>query len=332
MSTDIKNLVESCHTCLSHRSLNAPEPLLPHDVTLLPWEKVGVDFMDYKSKKFIVVQDYYSNYIELMSVASTNAKTVIVCLKSIFSRHGIPVELFSDNGPPFNSAEFKNFIFEWGIHHNTSSPYIPRSNGLVESAVKICKRFLTKSDESGTDPYLALLQFRNTPRGNLPSPAQLLMSRSLRTQLPTVINNLKPKTVKFQEYFKKKEESKNKMKDYYDRKTKVLPELEEGDKVYFKKMPDTPWTTGTVKSKCDQPRSYTIEGSDGFIGRRNRQHILKPPQTPQMESPEGLQKSPNIRTSPESQTVAPSIEEHTTPVERRTRGGRVIRQPRRLDL
>ncbi|CAH2097471.1 unnamed protein product [Euphydryas editha] len=66
-------------------------PLLPHDVTLFPWEKVGVDFMDYKTKKYIVVQDYYSNFIELMTVASANAKTVIVCLKSIFSRHGIPV-------------------------------------------------------------------------------------------------------------------------------------------------------------------------------------------------------------------------------------------------
>lgn len=332
MSTDIKNIVQSCHICLSHRSSNAPEPLIPHAVTLLPWEKVGVDFMDYKSKKYIVLQDYYSNYIELMAMTSANAKTVIVCLKSIFSRHGIPVELFSDNGPPFNSAEFKNFTSEWGIHHNTSSPYIPRSNGLVESAVKICKRFLSKSEESGTDPYLALLQFRNTPRGNLPSPAQLLMSRSLRTQLPTITKNLKPRTVKFQEYVKTKEENKNKMKDYYDRKTKSLPELQEGDKVYFKKMPNTPWITGTVISKCDQPRSYTIEGSDGFIGRRNRQHILKPPHSPQRVSQDMLQKSPNIKTSSNSYTPPPSIIELTTPVERRTRCGRVIIPPRRLDF
>lgn len=331
MSTEIKNIVQSCHTCLSHRSSNIPEPLLPHDVTLLPWEKVGVDFMDYKSKKYIVVQDYYSNYIELMTVASSNAKTVIVCLKSIFSRHGIPIELFSDNGPPFNSAEFKNFIWEWGIHHNTSSPYISRSNGLVESAVKICKRLLTKSEESGTDPYLALLQFRNTPRGNLPSPAQLLMSRSLRTQLPTITQNLIPRTVNFQEYVTTKEENKNKMKDYYDRNTKSLPELQEGDEVYFKKMPDSPWVTGTVRSKCDQPRSYTVEGSDGFIGRRNRQHILKPLQSSQ-DMLRQTRLSPNIKISPNSHTAAPSIEEHTAPVETRTRSGRVIRSPRRLDL
>lgn len=240
--------------------------------------------------------------------------------------------LFSDNGSPFNSAEFKNFIFEWGIHHNTSSPYIPRSNGLVESAVKICKRFLTKSEESGTDPYLALLQFRNTPRGNLPSPAQLLMSRSLRTQLPTVTKNLKPRTVKFQEYVKSKEENRNRMKDYYDRKTKSLPGLEEGDQVYFKKMPNTPWITGTVKSKCNQPRSYIVEGSDGFIGRRNRQHILKPTQSPQTISEDVLQESPSIQSSPKSHTLEPSVEEHTTPVKRSTRYGRTIRPPRRLNL
>lgn len=121
------------------------------------------------------------------------------------------------------------------------------------------------------------------------------------------------------------------MKDYYDRKTKSLPELQEGDEVYFKKMPDSPWVTGTVRSKCDQPRSYTVEGSDGFIGRRNRQHILKPLQSSQ-DMLRQTRLSPNIKISPNSHTAAPSIEEHTAPVETRTRSGRVIRSPRRLDL
>lgn len=41
----------------------------------------------------------------------------------------------SDNGPPFNSKEFKDFTTEWGIHHTTSSPYMSRSNGMVEREV-----------------------------------------------------------------------------------------------------------------------------------------------------------------------------------------------------
>ncbi|KAL4706486.1 hypothetical protein ACJJTC_015684 [Scirpophaga incertulas] len=108
---------------------------------------------------------YYSNYIELNSVSTTSAAILVPILKSIFSRHGIPVELVRDNGPPFRSAGFKNFIFEWGIQHTTSSPYLPRSNGLAESGVKIAKLILSKCKESDMDTYLALLQYRTTPRG-----------------------------------------------------------------------------------------------------------------------------------------------------------------------
>ena len=48
------------------------------------------------------------------------------------------------------------------------------------------KRLLKKADESKQDAFLALLEFRNSPISGMEvSPAELLMSRKLRTRLPT---------------------------------------------------------------------------------------------------------------------------------------------------
>jgi len=57
------------------------------------------------------------------------ASEVLRVLKSLFARHGIPETLRSDNGPPFDSADYLAFAREWGYKVVTSSPDFPRSNG-----------------------------------------------------------------------------------------------------------------------------------------------------------------------------------------------------------
>ena len=84
----------------------------------------------------------------------------------------------SDNGSPWNSREFENFARHYGFEHKTSSPYNPRSNGLAEKAVGIAKQILIKCNEAKDDPYLGLLNRRNTPRNDeTGSPTQRLFSR-----------------------------------------------------------------------------------------------------------------------------------------------------------
>ena len=38
-------------------------------------------------------------------------------LLSLFSRHGLPDKLVSENGPQFTSDEFREFMTNYGIHH-----------------------------------------------------------------------------------------------------------------------------------------------------------------------------------------------------------------------
>ena len=82
---------------------------------------------------------------------------------------------------------------KWGFQHKTSSPVYPQSNGLAERTVQTVKNLLQKAKASGEDPYLTLLSYRNTTVSDACSPAQLLMNRRLRTDLPTTSKQLVPK-------------------------------------------------------------------------------------------------------------------------------------------
>ncbi|XP_047998126.1 uncharacterized protein K02A2.6-like [Leguminivora glycinivorella] len=64
ITQDIEAFVKRCRTC--QESLNAParEPLIPIEIPELPWQKIGSDIFEYKKKYFLIIVDYYSNYIE----------------------------------------------------------------------------------------------------------------------------------------------------------------------------------------------------------------------------------------------------------------------------
>lgn len=81
-----------------------------------------------------MVTDYYSIYPEVCRLHSTTAEAVITTMKAVFARHGVPNEVFTDNGPQFDNESFKHFAEEWNFVHTTSSPRYPQSNGLVEKS------------------------------------------------------------------------------------------------------------------------------------------------------------------------------------------------------
>jgi len=87
----------------------------------------------------------------------------------------------TDNGPQFTAEEFRKFAQKYDFEHVTSSSHYSWSNGKVEAAVKSAKRMLKKTRESEADQYLALLDIRNTPTTDIPSPAERLMNIRTRT-------------------------------------------------------------------------------------------------------------------------------------------------------
>ena len=65
-------------------------------------------------------------------MTSTSAKATIPRLDKIFAVHGVPRIVKSDNGPPFQSAEFRQFSEYLGFTHRRITPMWPRANGEVE--------------------------------------------------------------------------------------------------------------------------------------------------------------------------------------------------------
>ena len=113
--------------------------------------------------------------------------------RTVFARHGLPDILVADN-MPFDSSEMRKFAAEYGFTINTSCPEHAASNGQSERMIGMVKQLMRMANENSRDPHLVLLAYRNTPVAGMPySPAQLLMCRKLRDNLPTTGSFLKPR-------------------------------------------------------------------------------------------------------------------------------------------
>ena len=135
----------------------------------------------------MITEDYYSNFWEIDCLTSTTSSAVVLKLKNHFAHYGYPDCLISDNGSQFLSSEFHKFTNNRDFEHRTSSPGNSKTNGKGESPVETAKNLLRKGLSARTDPYIAIIDYRDTPTQAMESsPAQCLMNRGTRTILPTM--------------------------------------------------------------------------------------------------------------------------------------------------
>ena len=194
MNAEVKEMIAACETCRKYEKSQPNQPLMPLEIPSRPWERIGVDLFTFDNKDFLITVDYFSNFWEIDKLNNTLASTVILRLKSHFARYGCPDQVVSDNGPQFDCQEFRKFAEAWDFEHTPSSPGNSKANGKAESAVKTAKSLLRKALDSGKDPYMAILDYRNTPtQGMDSSPAQRLMNQRTKTLLPTSRMQLQPR-------------------------------------------------------------------------------------------------------------------------------------------
>ena len=121
-----KDLVKDCPECIKHQSQHV-EPLLPIQLPSLPWQRVAADIYHWKGDNHLLIVDYYSRFIEIAHLDCMTTEEVIVRIKAIFARHGIPEELISDNGPQFSSHLSLKFSQEYGFDHITIVRCFPKA-------------------------------------------------------------------------------------------------------------------------------------------------------------------------------------------------------------
>ena len=146
VNAKITDYIQKCKVCMSLQSNQTKEPLICHKPTSRPWEKVATDTFTLGDKNCLCTVNYYSGYFAVDQLHSKTVTVIIKKVKTHFVTHGTPNELLSGNEPPFNSAEFENFLWSSGTEHVTSSPGYPQSNGQVENAVKTAKSLIKKAN------------------------------------------------------------------------------------------------------------------------------------------------------------------------------------------
>lgn len=271
MTKEIEDKINNCEICRKFRKKNGKEPLIPHPIPDRPWEVLATDILEFQGNPYLVIKDFYSKWIELLQLRSKSANEIINKFKAVFSRHGIPDKVVSDN-VPFGSREFKEFAGAWNFNTVTSSPRYPQSNGMAENGVKIAKTMLKKAHYSQTDIYLFLLEYRNTPiTGTQFSPSQLLLSRQLKTKIPAINSLLEPEVQTGAREILQSLQTKQKL--YYDKGSRSLPPLEKGETIMIRE--DKVWTPAKVVEKSETPRSYVVRKEDSGTVRRNRRDLMK---------------------------------------------------------
>lgn len=122
--------------------------------------------------------------------------------------------------------------------------------------MKTAKRLMAKAKRTGADPYLAMLDHRNTPsQGTDTSPAMVLMGRCTKTLLTMSENLLRPGMANCQlEKFKERQQKQAK---YYDTSAQDLTELQRDDRVRVQPLTGQKqwWQRTTVVRPVEQ-RSY----------------------------------------------------------------------------
>ena len=122
-----------------------------HEIPYRPWSRVAADQFKLHGKEYIVIVDFYSDFIDFKMLEENTSSGVIKFLKEQFSRHGLPDILVTDNGQQFTSQELKQFTHSWEFLHVSSSPHHHKSNGKVEAAVRVARSLFKKALKDNKD-------------------------------------------------------------------------------------------------------------------------------------------------------------------------------------
>ena len=145
--------VQRCHACQCLGQADPPAPITFNQMPSEPWERLHMDFLGpyTTGETLLVVTDAYSKFPEVEIMKSTTTKQVITRLERIFATHGLPLEVRTDNGPPFNANEFHQYMKGRGILYRTVTPLWPQANGEVESFMKPLNKAIRAAQLEGLD-------------------------------------------------------------------------------------------------------------------------------------------------------------------------------------
>ena len=97
---------------------------------------------DNNNQYIVVLVDYFTGWANAEPLKRIQSKDIIKFLSTIFSCHGIPELLITDNGLQFILAQIKGFLDLYGIYILSAILYHPETNGKIEDCNKEISKYL----------------------------------------------------------------------------------------------------------------------------------------------------------------------------------------------
>ena len=276
MDKTVEHRVNKCLACQASTPLSASQPLHMSSLPLEPWQVLAADLFGPlpTGEKILVLKDLRSKWPEIkifLKHQTTAADSVISAMEKIFLTHGIPDELITDNGPPFQSREFSDFAKTAGFRHKKVTPLWPQGNGQAEAFMKVLGKTIRAAITQGQDWKRTLddllLTYRATPHpATGASPAAVLFpGRRFKTRLPP--SNT---TVTAAQVDTHHEQSQAAAKLYADaRRHAKITSIKLGDTVLVKQTKINKFSTPF------DPHPYTVKAINGTMVTAERDdHVI----------------------------------------------------------
>ncbi|GBC29374.2 DDE-type integrase/transposase/recombinase [Rhizophagus irregularis DAOM 181602=DAOM 197198] len=277
MRKDVEAYVKSCNNCQRRG-----KPIGKHELNVIkviePFYQIGIDVVGplpvtKRNNRYIVTaMDYFTKWPEAKALETADAKEIARFIyEDIICRHGL-----------------KSLMEEFQIKHNFSTPYHPKTNGLIESFNKtLCESLAKLSNIEDWDLKVPGVLFAYRTKRNDSTKMEsgyLIYGRQMKTLLdledkeitmaervnglieglPNIRNQAKENVRKSQE----------KQKSYHDKKNRIKQKLQIGDKVlYYDAAKEKQWS-GKLEEKWKGPYyvheiiskgSYRIKTMEGKI-------------------------------------------------------------------
>lgn len=197
LQKDVYQYVTGCDKC-TRRKNPSPKHRAPMQITGsgVPMERIATDILcelpetDRGNRHILVVSDYFTKWTEAFALPNMEAETIgRTIVEEVLVRFGIPFIIHSDQGRQYESKLFLEMCRLLGIKKTRTTPYHPKSDGMVERFNRTLLSMLsTYVQENQRDwdlhlPYI-LMAYRSTEHETTSfSPNMLMLGREATTPL-----------------------------------------------------------------------------------------------------------------------------------------------------
>jgi hypothetical protein len=280
ITNEITTLLSTCSTCQEHFPSSQQEPMMSDPLPTHVFEDVSADLFQSGQLHVLVYADRLSGLpVVHRWKRDPTAREVLHAVIDNFVELGVPMRFRSDIGPQFDAGVFRTAMDRWGVAVSNSTPNYSQSNGHAEAAVKTVKELVEKISPSGDldaeEFKHGLLKFRNTPRENGLSPAQMVFGHQLRSIVPAHRSAYATCLNSIMEARDRQAAINADSKTRYDLRSRALESLPIGTNVRVQDPKSKLWSHVGVVVAIGRYRAYRVKFASGSVLWRNRRFLRR---------------------------------------------------------